>query len=293
MSNEVWQIGSIRVTLVREALVPIPPAGLFPDADTAPVIDANRSWLAPHFLTDDGTFPLSIHAFVVQADGRTMVVDSCIGDRPVPGHEAMSNIGDGWLRSFAAAGFDPATVDLVLCTHLHFDHVGWNTRLVDGAWVPTFPHARYLFGRHEYEHWATGADGYAMTFTDAVQAVVDAGLADLVDTDHVVSESVCLESTPGHSPGHVSIHLRSGDEHAVITGDMLHHPVQIAAVDWRMGADYDSVEATATRRRFFAANADTSTQIFGTHFAPPTRGWIRSDGDGYRFDVQPSADEPS
>ena len=291
MSAEAWKIGSIRVTLVREFLVAISAEGLFPEADTQPAIEANRSWLAPHFLNDDGTLALSIHAFVVEADGLTMVVDTCIGDRNVPGYEAMSNVGDGWLQSFRAAGFDPARVDLVLCTHLHFDHVGWNTMLVDGAWVPTFPNARYLFGRHEYEHWAGGADGYAMTFADAVQAVVDAGLVDLVDTDHTVSEHVYLESTPGHSPGHVSIHLHDGDEHAIITGDMVHHPIQIAAIDWRMGADYDSAQATETRRRFFAANADGPTQIFGTHFAPPTRGWIRTADSGYRFAVS-ERDEP-
>lgn len=288
MSTETWNVGRITITLVRESLVPVPLPGLFPDARPDEVIAANRHWLAPHFLNDDGTLPLSIHSFVIEDGAQTIVVDTCIGDRPVPGFDAISNIGPKWLEGFRAAGFDPAAVDVVICTHLHFDHVGWNTMLVDGEWAPTFPNARYLFARNEYEHWASGADGYAFTFSDAVQAVVDAGLADLVETDHRLSDHVSFISTPGHSPGHVSVLLESDGEQAIITGDMVHHPIQIAALDWRMGADDDSVQAASSRRMLFGRVANTPTRLFGTHFAPPTAGWVRGEPEAYRFEADAS-----
>lgn len=289
MGMQRWTVGDIRVTLVRERLVPVDLANMFPSLDAA-VLEANREWLSPHFVSPDGTGPLSIHAFVVEAGDTTIVVDTCVGDRPVPGYENLSHLGTGWLDEFRAAGFEPDDVDVVLCTHLHFDHVGWNTMLVDGRWVPTFPRARYLFGRVEYEHWSSGAPGFVYTFADTVQCVVDAGQAELVETDHVVCEGVHLESTPGHSPGHASVHLASGGEHAVITGDMVHHPLQIAAPACGMAADYDAEQAGATRVRFFGEHANTPTRIFGTHFAPPTVGRIRgSTGAGWRFDTSEEA----
>jgi len=177
----------------------------------------------------------------------------------------------------------------VLCTHLHVDHVGWNTRLVDGAWVPTFPRARYLIGRAEYEYWqAEEADSAAperSPFHDSVKPVFDAGLVDLVETDHRICEEVAFEATLGHTPGHVSVRIRSKGEEALITGDFLHHPCQLAHPDWPSRADFDTEASTATRRRMFGALAGTPVLVIGTHFAAPTAGHVVRDGEVYRLAV--------
>jgi glyoxylase-like metal-dependent hydrolase (beta-lactamase superfamily II) len=279
-----WKIGDVTITLVREMQTAVTLDGMFIGADQS-VVDDNSSWLQPHFVNDDGTLPLSIHALVLESQGAVIVVDTCIGDRPVPGFDALSNLGTSFLADLAAAGFDPDDVDIVLCTHLHFDHVGWNTHLVDGEWVPTFPNARYLFGRVDYEHWDSGGAGAAVTFGDAVRPVFEAGLAQLVEMDHRVNDEIWLEPTPGHSPGHVAVRISSAGTDAVITGDLIHHPVQFAAPHWGMTSDGDVALAATTRTDFRARYADSGVQVFGTHFGGPSTGFLESTPDGYRFTV--------
>jgi glyoxylase-like metal-dependent hydrolase (beta-lactamase superfamily II) len=279
-----WKIGDVTITLVREMQTAVTLDGMFIGADQS-VVDDNSSWLQPHFVNDDGTLPLSIHALVLESQGSVIVVDTCIGDRPVPGFDALSNLGTSFLADLAAAGFDPDDVDIVLCTHLHFDHVGWNTHLVDGEWVPTFPNARYLFGRVDYEHWDSGGAGAAVTFGDAVRPVFEAGLAQLVEMDHRVNDEIWLEPTPGHSPGHVAVRISSAGTDAVITGDLIHHPVQFAAPHWGMTSDGDVALAATTRTDFRARYADSGVQVFGTHFGGPSTGFLESTPDGYRFTV--------
>jgi glyoxylase-like metal-dependent hydrolase (beta-lactamase superfamily II) len=172
----------------------------------------------------------------------------------------------------------------VLCTHLHVDHVGWNTRLVDGRWVPTFANARYVFGKTEYEHWrdhSVEPDKLAV-FNDSVKPVVDAGKVDLVASDARLSDEITLIPTPGHSPGHMSILIRSDGEEALLTGDVAHHPCQMAHLDWSSTADSDPVQSAVTRRELFSRFADTPTLVIGGHF---NAGHIRRDGDGFKFIV--------
>lgn len=279
-----FQVGDIRITQVRESLGAIPPLGLFPDADLA-VLEANRAWLAPHYLNDDGTLSLSIHALVVESMGKTIVIDTCVGDRPVPGYDAMSNRQTPFLADFAAAGFDVNTVDVVMCTHLHFDHVGCNTMRVGDAHVPTFPNARYLFARTEWEHWRAQPDpGFAATLGVTVEPIFAAGLADLVDGDHVITDEVRLEPTPGHTPGHVSVRIASQGRQALISGDMTHHPVQWAEPAWGIAADSDGAQATRTRERLLDEHADTDLLVIGTHYAPPTAGRIVRRAGRVRFE---------
>ncbi|MCB0996698.1 MAG: MBL fold metallo-hydrolase [Acidimicrobiales bacterium] len=280
-----WKIGDVTVTMVREITTLVDGAGMFPEHYDASIVEAHSSWLRPHFVDDDGMLHLSIHALVVESLGRTIVVDTCIGSRPVPGFAEMSDLQTGFLDRFAEAGFALDAVDVVLCTHLHFDHVGWNTMLVDGAWVPTFPAARYLFARTEYEYWDAGHEGAAVTFSDAVRPVFEAGQADLVDMDHSVTDEVWLEPSPGHSPGHVSVCISSGGERAVITGDLVHHPVQFVAPDWAMAADVDPAMASRTRTGFRGRYTDSGVLVFGTHFGGPSTGHLVTDADSHRFDV--------
>jgi glyoxylase-like metal-dependent hydrolase (beta-lactamase superfamily II) len=256
------------------------------------VVASHSSWLRPHFVDDDGNLVLSIHAFGVTAGDRRIIIDTCIGnDRQIPGMEAL-NLQTPFLEDLAAAGFPREEVDTVICTHLHFDHVGWNTMLVDGKWVPTFPNARYLLCRDEWAHWSTasGDMGYAVTLDDAVRPVVDAGLADLVPPDHRVTDEIRLELTPGHTPGHVAVHLESGGDHALITGDLAHHPVQWAEPQWFADPDTDRAQSEATRRRLLEEHAGTDLLVIGTHFAPPCAGRLVADGNGYRFEAVAAGD---
>ena len=186
-----------------------------------------------------------------------------------------------FLDRFQAAGFSTDQIDTVLCTHMHVDHVGWNTRLVDGVWVPTFARADYLFAEDEWNHWRVE---YGPVIEDSVQPIFDAGKAVLVPSEHRVTDEVWLEPTPGHTPGHVSIHIASNGEEAVITGDMIHHPWQILHTDWSSTADHDGDLSARTRDGFIQRYADRPVLIIGTHFAAPTAGQIGSDGEKFRLD---------
>lgn len=290
MDNLQWQIGDVRITRVVEMITPVPPEGLIPTL-TPEEVERNAAWLKPHFMDDDGNFVLSIHALALTAGDRRIIVDTCIGnDRRIPGMEALTQ-QTPFLDDLAAAGFPREEVDTVICTHLHFDHVGWNTMLVDGEWVPTFPNARYVMCRDEWAHWSTeGGAGYAVTLDDAVRPVIDAGLADLVPPDHRVTDEIRLELTPGHTPGHVAVHLESGGEHALITGDLAHHPVQWAEPQWFADPDTDRAQSEATRRRLLEEHAGTDLLVIGTHFAPPCAGRLVADGNGYRFEAVAGGD---
>ena len=279
-----WQVGDVEVSLVRERTVLVPAVGTYPGADLR-AVEEHADWLRPHFLTDDGMLPLAIQAFVLRSRGTVVLVDTCVGEHVVAGHEVVHQGPSGFHEQLAAHGLAPEDVDVVLCTHMHFDHVGWHTRFADGVLVPTFPNARHLFARVEYEHWASGAPGYAYTFTDTVQPIVDAGLADLVAMDHAVTDEVRLEPTPGHSPGHVAVHVRSAGAEAVITGDLLHNPVQFVATDWHHKADHDPGQARRTRERFTTRYTDSGVRIFGTHFGGPASGLLERGERGVVFRI--------
>ena len=234
-----WQIGDVRITRVVEMEGPSPGTFLFPEATPEKLLQ--HAWLKPHFLTDDGRVIASVHAFIVESEGKTIVVDTCVGNDK-PRDVKNWNMRKGrFLEDLALAGFPRERIDTVLCTHLHVDHVGWNTMLKDGKWVPTFPKARYLIGRKEWAHWKDEADGPDRAVrNDSVRPIVYAGLADFVDSDHKITPEVWLEPTPGHTPGHVSVRISSKGEDAVITGDLMHHPVQCAEPAWASNFDVDA-----------------------------------------------------
>lgn len=157
--------------------------------------------------------------------------------------------------------------------------------LQDERWVPTFPNARYYMSRVDLEALAATPSTDGDLMGDSVRPVVDAGQAELVDPPFAVTDEVTLESTPGHSPGHVSVRIRSAGREAVITGDLMHHPVQCARPSWFSAFDEDRAAAEATRRAFLADQADRDILVLGTHFADPVGGYITRDGDAYRFDT--------
>lgn len=274
---ERWRVGDVEITRVVESETPIAPKFMF--GDTKLEILEKAPWLHPLYVTAEGRLVLSVHAFVVDDGHQKIVVDTCVGNDKVRNMPFWSQLQGPFLAQLAELGHPAESIDRVLCTHLHVDHVGWNTRLVDGRWVPTFPNARYLFGRTEWEHWsaevpARGED----VIGDSVRPIVDAGLAELVESDHHVSPAVWLEPTPGHTPGHVSVRIRSKGADAVITGDLMHHPLQIAAPELATTFDYDSEWARKTRLEFLARYTDAPVLVLGTHFATPAAGHIVQEG---------------
>ncbi len=280
-----WTIGDATITSVIETDQHWKFAWLLPDVTEAD-IDAVQ-WLRPHFVDEKGKLILRIQALVIESHGQTIIVDTCVGnekDRPTP---LFDKLQTSFLEDLTAAGFDPADVDQVVCTHLHVDHVGWNTTLVDGRWVPTFPNARYLFGRIEYEHWRSTDESaiYGDVMGDSVNPIVEAGLAEMIESDHELTPDVRLEPTPGHTPGHHSLRVSSGGQEAVITGDMVHHPIQLAQPEWASSADTDSAAAIATRRSSFAAWEHRNALVIGTHFAGPGAGRLQAAGDGWNYIV--------
>jgi len=280
------RLGRLRIVTVVERAGPTRPTWLLPDA-VPDAVERHRGWLSPHFLDDKGRFLQSIHTFVIEAPGFTALVDTCVGnDKDRGGRAPFHMMRTSFLEDLRAAGVAPEAVDVVICTHLHVDHVGWNTRLENGRWVPTFPRARHLFTRRDWEHWsADPGEDTGRIMDDSVKPVLDAGLARLVDVDERISDELWLEPTPGHTPGHVSVRLRSGDADAVITGDLMHHPVQMAEPQWGSHFDSDADAARKTRRAFCERYADGPVVVLGTHFHHPTAGRIvRHDGT-WRFRV--------
>lgn len=281
-----WRIGKVTVTKVVELERTGGTRFILPQAE--PEIVKSRAWMRPHFVDDDGRLKMSIHALVIEVGTRRIIVDTCLGNdkqgRHVP---TWNNLQGTFLRDLEAAGFPRESIDTVMCTHLHVDHVGWNTMLVDGKWVPTFPNARYLMARSEFEYWRDERDNdeQRAVFGDSVAPVFEAGLVDLVETDHRICDEVRLVPTVGHTPGHCSVAIASDGEEALITGDFCHHPCQMAWPEWAATVDFDQQQSTRTRREVFGRLAGTRTLVIGTHFAGASSGRVQRDGDGFKLEV--------
>lgn len=281
-----WQIGDVRITKIVEIEALGGMSFILPQAQPEAV--KPLSWMVPHFMNEEGKLIASVHALVVETPTLTVVVDTCIGnDKERMPNKNWHKMQTRFLEDFRAAGFDPEKIDAVLCTHLHVDHVGWNTYWDGAAWKPTFPNARYLMAKSEFEYWERHEDAVTphQVFLDSVAPVVEAGLVDLVETTHQVCPEVSLVPTLGHTPGHVSVRIQSQGEEALITGDFLHHPCQMAHPEWASAVDYDAEASTATRWRMLEAYAGTDNLLIGTHFAGPTAGRVVKDGDVFRLDV--------
>jgi glyoxylase-like metal-dependent hydrolase (beta-lactamase superfamily II) len=301
-----WQIGEARIrTIVEQSVDDL--ATLVTKAKPEAV--RAISWLRPHFATEEGELLGLVQCFVIELHGKTLVVDTCVGDgKDLPVSENWHKQHFGLLDRFAEAGVDPTKVDFVLCTHMHLDHVGLNTYWDGEAWQPTFPNARYLFARAEYDHWAAenakpveppAADDrpYDVMMrlfhqtqvnieAESIGPIVAAGLADIVETPCEPIPGIRLVPTPGHTPGHVSVELESAGEKALITGDCFHHPCQIAHADWATVADTDRQVSTATRQQLLEDLVNTRILVLGTHFAAPTGGYIVAEGGTYRLEIQ-------
>lgn len=279
-----WKIGDTTISQLIESTADSSKLEVLPDA--TPENLKEIAWLDPHFVTPERLLLLNIQMLIIETPSRKMVVDTCIGNDKNLTIEDWANLQLPFMDDLKKMGHDPDSIDTVICTHLHVDHVGWNTKKVAGKWVPTFPNARYLIVEKEFEFWRDlEEDPFGDVFGESVQPVFDAGLVDLVKPDHQVGDGVWFESTPGHTPGHVSVRISSGGEEAVITGDMMHHPCQIARPDWVTPFDADNDAARETRKQFLERYVDKPVLVLGTHFANPVGGRIVRDGKTYRLDV--------
>jgi glyoxylase-like metal-dependent hydrolase (beta-lactamase superfamily II) len=283
-----WKIGDVDIARIVEVNGWEDDIGMLLPDETAEFVQ-QFGWLQPHFATPQGKMIISFQCFVLRSQGRMAMIDTCIGNDRQREFPVFTNMQTTFLEDLAAVGFPHEEITDVLCTHLHFDHVGWNTRLVDGKWVPTFPQARYLFGRREYEHWKHLHDtkGYhdLHHMDDAVVPVLEAGLVEFIDADFRLTDEVSLIPTPGHTPGHVSVLIQSRGQSAVITGDMMHNPIQIAVPEREARFDMDKVQAARTRAEFVTRFNGTRTLVIGSHFSEPTAGHIVPEGQSWKLKV--------
>lgn len=262
---------------------------LFPLA-TPDEVRATASWSDARFYDRaSDRLIMAFHALLVRTPAATLLIDTCLGnDKPRPLVPEWNARSGAFAAGLGALGLEPRDIDFVLCTHLHADHVGWNTCLREGRWVPTFPRARYLFGRREVEHFRArlereGEGVHHGLWRDSVQPVFDAGLAVLVGESHVVAPGVQLHPAPGHTPGCVMVRLDDGHAVAWLIGDVVHHPMQVERPDWYSRFCEDPAGAVDSRLRLFEAVADSSQRIIPAHFPAPTSMRIARDDRRFRL----------
>ena len=289
-------IGDFRLDRVVESEDVYSPLDFLLPGIPADLVERNADWLKPRYVSEDGTRPiLAFQSFVLRTGRHTILIDACTGnDKERPQRPAWHRQNNDFLERMARAGARPDAVDFVFCTHLHADHVGWNTRLQNGRWVPTFPRAKYLFARREYEHWERAHNDAAKngrelpnhgSYADSVLPVMEAGQAVLVDTDHQIEDGVHLEAAHGHTAGACFMHARSRGGHAVLIGDAAHTPVQLAMPSLSSRFCFDAAASAKTRIAMCERYADTATTILAAHFPTPVAARIRRHRDAFRLDT--------
>ncbi len=281
------RIGDVTITSIIERDGPwrIPEA-MFPDYDP----EIGRAHLADLdpvvYDAASNRMVITYQTFLIRTPHHTILVDTCTGEDkgyPAP----MDYPKQPWLDGFKAAGLKFEQIDYVFCTHLHIDHCGWNTVLRDGRWVPTFPNAKYVFHKREYAAWQVadkrGENPPGNVWRYNCEPIVTAGQALLVDDDYVLNDLVSLTPTPGHSPCHCCVNIRSKGQRAVVTGDMMHHALQCREPDWSTIFCWDPALAAQSRRRFLNSVAETDTVILPVHFPSPTAGRIEAAGTRFKY----------
>ncbi len=283
--SKTFTVGDLTIQRIVEDDAPFRSALDMLPALTPEVLDENRHWLRPDSLDANDVFKLCFQSYVVRTPHHNILVDTCLGnDKPRPYPQWSMKTDGTYMSALAAAGLAVEDIDYVMCTHLHFDHVGWNTRLDNGRWVPTFPKARYVFSAREVAatralHGVNAVPAY----TDSVLPIVQAGRAELVADDHCIGDHVRLLPTPGHTEGHVAIAFGKGRDDAVMTGDLIHVPLQMRYPELSFARDKDMAQAAATRRAFLERYCDTATLCCTSHFPAPSAGHIKRWGHGFKL----------
>ena len=289
------ELGRMRVHKVHEMDSPVPLLSQLPGT-TADDMKRLLGWYdQPDEVNADpetSFMTFSVHSWVIELDGQTILIDTCCGnhkDRELL--PEVHRLDTDYLGNLRRAGFAPEDIDMVMCTHLHFDHVGWNTRLDNGKWVPTFPNARYVFGRRDFEYFKTDPDGEALhnaAFVDSIVPVMEAGRGEVVDEDFVayreIGDGVWLEPAFGHSPGCCTVNAQAGGAPGVFWGDVIHHPVQLIRHDLPFAFDTDGAAACKVRKATMERLAGTDTLCFPAHFRRTSAGHVKRDGDAFRYE---------
>jgi glyoxylase-like metal-dependent hydrolase (beta-lactamase superfamily II) len=289
--NEIT-LGNVTVARIEEMHGPVgmTPAQFFPGSPEETWQD-NRSWLVPdHLGGEDNIVQVAFQTWALRSGGRTVLIDTGIGnDKPRPAVGAWDHLSLGYLENLAVAGFKPEDVDLVVNTHLHVDHVGWNTQLVDGTWRPTFPNATYLMPRVDFEYWdpaknpniAGGVNENA--FEDSIMPVHASGQVQLWDGEHVIDDNLRLLAAPGHTPGSSVLVLDSGSDKALFAADIMHTPLQVAHPELHSCFCEDPATAQVTRRGLLGWAADNNALVLPAHFSGHTALEVAPNGGAFKI----------
>ena len=280
--------GDLTIHRIIELEAAMLPAFQFLPDLTPEILAENRAWMQPTALDANDVLILCFQSYVVRTPHHTIMVDTCVGnDKRHPARPVWhQKTDDTYMRALAAHGLSVNDIDFVMCTHLHLDHVGWNTRMENGRWVPTFPKARYLFAKEEYDHWAErNAKEPILAFEDSVLPVMEAKRAELVSSTHQLGDHIRLLPTPGHTKGHVAIVAGRQRDEAVLIGDLIHSPLQMRHTELSTSADYDKLQAAQSRRDFLERYCDTDTLCCTTHFPSPSVGRIKRWDKGFRCEM--------
>ena len=288
MKNLKWQVGEVEIIQIIE----MEGGELIQDSlpDATPEEIKNILWLYPNFADRNGKLKALVQSFLIKSNGKNILVDTCNGNnKNRPTCPAWGNLTTDFLSRLNEV-VNESNVDVVVSTHLHFDHVGWNTKLENNKLAPTFPNAKYLFVEEEYKYWESKpekeVDDDKFAFDDSIIPIIKAGLGEFIKSDHKIDQNVSLISTPGHTPGHVSILIESQGKEAIISGDFIHHPCQLEHPEWTMGSDSLPDQALETRKQILNEVVDTETLFIGTHFANPVAGYVKRSGNSFTFKVQ-------
>lgn len=284
------RIGAFEISRIEEIELDLW-SSLLPDwrQDMTPEIDV-ASLNANFYVPTSDRFRVSIHSWLVSGYGNRILIDTCAGNnKSRPTYNLVNELCTPWIARLGDAGAAPDDIDFVICTHLHVDHVGWNTRLEGTQWIPTFPNAKYIFPRVECEaldpSFGISKPGSPehQIFLDSIQPVIQRGQAQLVDGNEAIAEGVDLVSTPGHSPGHVTVRVRSNGEEAMFVGDVLHHPLQVSHPDWNSSLCMDPAMARSTRHRMLSHCAQHGSLLAPAHFGRPYCGRVRQERSAFSF----------
>jgi glyoxylase-like metal-dependent hydrolase (beta-lactamase superfamily II) len=262
---------------------------MFPRFDQQ-AFDAQKDWMVPdHVEPGSDRLVGSVHTWVLKTGKHTILIDTCLGNHKDRHNPGWNKLNTPFLERLQACGCHPDSVDFVMCTHLHVDHVGWNTRLENGRWVPTFRNAKYLFAKREFAHWENehktqGKETNGGSFDDSVLPVVEAGKAVMIDSDHQPDPLLTIKDYPGHTPGSIAINLKDGGKQACFSGDIMHHPIQVYHPDWSSQFCTDQELSAKSRRKLLEDCSESGALLCPAHFPGVNAGYIKPQGNAFRID---------
>ncbi len=286
----VRAIGNATIEKVEEICGPgFKPARMFPKFDQE-AFDAQKSWMVPEHVQEGSDRLIgSVHTWVVKTPRHTILIDTCLGNHKDRHNPGWNKLNTPFLERLEACGCHPDSVDFVMCTHLHVDHVGWNTKLENGRWVPTFKNAKYLFAKREYVHWETehktkGLETNGGSFDDSVLPVVEAGNAVMIESDHQPDPLLTIRDYPGHTPGSIAINLKDQGKQACFSGDIMHHPIQVYHPDWSSQFCWDQAMSAVSRRKLLEDCVESNALLCPAHFPGANAGYVKPEGNSFRIE---------